>query len=318
MARNDDRHFSESDGLNARDMGASVPEAEERLPAWARELGRADEPEAYAPPAEEKTPESREEAAQAQASRRQEADEAWAREAKRVEGGQYRRHVPVGTVGGHLAAVVFEHHLLLVDVHVREGEIGPPAEVRFGRIAGGSVLPAAVCAHVANRAPGHFAPRPGLLGRLVGVALGTGQHAGPRVVHVGDGNGEAFGFDDLACGDAGIVDLELTVGFVHIGVLVVLDDGFAHRRAHVPGAADVGPRVLEGDDIVGRAFLRHGQGRRKLVGTDRRSGVGDILFTQRHVLDGIAGHQAQQSRCRNDNVQGFHIVCYLKLFQSLN
>ena len=96
MARNDDRHFSESDGLNARDMGASVPEAEERLPAWARERERADEPEAYAPPAEEKTPESREEAAQAQASRRQEADEAWAREAKRVEGGQYRRHVPVG------------------------------------------------------------------------------------------------------------------------------------------------------------------------------------------------------------------------------
>ena len=36
MARNKDRHFSEGDGLNARDLGHSIPEAEDRLPAWAQ------------------------------------------------------------------------------------------------------------------------------------------------------------------------------------------------------------------------------------------------------------------------------------------
>ena len=40
MARNSDRQFSESESLNAKDMGAYIPEAEERLPAWAMEIER--------------------------------------------------------------------------------------------------------------------------------------------------------------------------------------------------------------------------------------------------------------------------------------
>ena len=38
MARNKDRHFSEGDGLNAQDMGAYIPEEDERMPAWAQQV----------------------------------------------------------------------------------------------------------------------------------------------------------------------------------------------------------------------------------------------------------------------------------------
>ena len=122
MARNSDRQFSESESLNAKDMGAYIPEAEERLPAWAQDRETAKEREKAADngkgsnplpqedrageeasasrlvsdaPAgeEEKQPEELpedEEEEDAEASR-QEADRAWSREATRVEGGAYRR-----------------------------------------------------------------------------------------------------------------------------------------------------------------------------------------------------------------------------------
>ena len=103
MAKNSDRHFSESGSLNAKDLGASVPEAEERLPAWAQQREEADaSPEQEILPDEpEKTDETPEESgeppedenageASAQDTRKT-AEAAWAREATRVEGGQYRR-----------------------------------------------------------------------------------------------------------------------------------------------------------------------------------------------------------------------------------
>ena len=113
MARNNDRRFSESDSLNARDLGASYPEAEERLPSWAQEREEAQESEkaSFEPEAEsipEKAPSDdleeddepeiiRERVTQA---RREEAEDAWNREAQRVEGGQYRRHKSGETDGG--------------------------------------------------------------------------------------------------------------------------------------------------------------------------------------------------------------------------
>ena len=103
MARNSDRHFSEGDSLNAKDLGASIPEAEERLPAWAQQREEADaspeaeplpdEPEKRDEPPEEsgEAPEEEPAVASSAPDARKTADEAWAREATRVEGGQYRR-----------------------------------------------------------------------------------------------------------------------------------------------------------------------------------------------------------------------------------
>ena len=108
MARNNDRHFSEGDGLDAKDLGAYIPEEDERLPAWAQqreeeaappqktdaepadpELETPTEEAADAPAAEENAPAG--DASAPDSDTRKEADEAWAREATRVEGGQYRR-----------------------------------------------------------------------------------------------------------------------------------------------------------------------------------------------------------------------------------
>ena len=108
MARNNDRHFSEGDGLDAKDLGAYIPEEDERLPAWAqqREEEAAPPQKADAEPADPELETPTVEAADAPAAEenasagdasapdsdtRKEADEAWAREATRVEGGQYRR-----------------------------------------------------------------------------------------------------------------------------------------------------------------------------------------------------------------------------------
>ena len=96
MARNSDRHFSEGDSLNAKDLGAYIPEAEERMPAWAQQREEAEAaPEREPLPDEpEKTDEAPEEGIVSQSpapEARKPADEAWAREATRVEGGQYRR-----------------------------------------------------------------------------------------------------------------------------------------------------------------------------------------------------------------------------------
>ena len=119
MARNQDRQFSESENLNARDMGAQPPEAEERLPAWAQKIQTEAEEEAPASfdaPEEEK-PEERPEAPRPSleeeeetnapmaeessvfSSREEEADQAWAREAQRVEGGQFRRRTAAADAG---------------------------------------------------------------------------------------------------------------------------------------------------------------------------------------------------------------------------
>lgn len=108
MARNNDRHFSEGDGLDAKNLGAYIPEEDERLPAWAqqREEEAAPSQKAHAEPAPPEPETPPEEAAGAHAAEeigpeddasapdsdtRKKADEAWAREATRVEGGQYRR-----------------------------------------------------------------------------------------------------------------------------------------------------------------------------------------------------------------------------------
>ena len=99
MARKKDRQLSEGSGLNARDLGAPVPEAEDRLPAWAlrREEEEADAP--AAPARDEAPPEDGEEKPEEESAgvfstpqARKEADAAWDREATRVEGGQYRRN----------------------------------------------------------------------------------------------------------------------------------------------------------------------------------------------------------------------------------
>ena len=106
MARNKDRHFSESDSLNAGGMGASIPEVEERAPAWAQAI----EKQAEEASVDEQPRQEAEDAAPAPApaedggeqengsadrivrvSRRDDAEQAWDREAQRVEGGQYRR-----------------------------------------------------------------------------------------------------------------------------------------------------------------------------------------------------------------------------------
>ena len=119
MARKSDRHFSERDGLDAQDMGAYIPEADERLPAWAQQREEEDFPplkpdaetadqkpdgadsfsepetpaeeEAEAPAPEE---DSGSDSSAPESDARKEADEAWNREATRVEGGQYRRNAP--------------------------------------------------------------------------------------------------------------------------------------------------------------------------------------------------------------------------------
>ena len=100
MARNHDRHFSESENLNGPENGASVPEGEERLPAWAQE--REDAAKGASPSAG--APQNTETAGRADAfderdagadgpegSQREKADSAWSREAKRVESSQLRR-----------------------------------------------------------------------------------------------------------------------------------------------------------------------------------------------------------------------------------
>lgn len=108
MARNNDRLFSEGDGLDAKNLGAYIPEEDERLPAWAqqREEEAAPPQKAHAEPAAPEPETPPEEATGAHAAEgngpeddasapdsdtRKKADEAWAREATRVEGGQYRR-----------------------------------------------------------------------------------------------------------------------------------------------------------------------------------------------------------------------------------
>ena len=102
MARNSDRQFSEGEGLNARDLGAPVPEAEDRLPAWAQqreeEAPNAERAEDASvedrglPEDNRDAPEEENEGASVKVQARKEADEAWTREATRVEGGQYRRN----------------------------------------------------------------------------------------------------------------------------------------------------------------------------------------------------------------------------------
>jgi rod shape-determining protein MreC len=114
MARNSDRHFSEGGSLNAGDLGRAVPEAEDRLPAWARQREEDANPEAANAdkaeevpaendaPAEdvtppeygEDTPEGDYDFVSSTQNARKAADEAWNREATRVEGGQYRRNRP--------------------------------------------------------------------------------------------------------------------------------------------------------------------------------------------------------------------------------
>ena len=109
MARNKDRHFSESDGLDARDMGAYIPDGEDRLPAWAQQREEAQREAAFAPE-DTGAEQAREDAADPEAPPEEEeedsgassgpesrkaADEAWNREATRVESGQYRRNRPV-------------------------------------------------------------------------------------------------------------------------------------------------------------------------------------------------------------------------------
>ena len=103
MARNSDRHFSEGGSLNAKDLGASIPEAEDRLPAWAQQREEADaspeaeslpeEPEKRDDPPEEsgEAPEDADAVDSPALDARKTAEDAWAREATRVEGGQYRR-----------------------------------------------------------------------------------------------------------------------------------------------------------------------------------------------------------------------------------
>ena len=102
MARNSDRHFSEGGSLNARDLGAPVPEAEDRLPAWVqqREEQAPNAEKAEESPAENRgLPEDAQDALEEESEgspvivqTRKEADEAWTRQATRVEGGQYRRN----------------------------------------------------------------------------------------------------------------------------------------------------------------------------------------------------------------------------------
>ena len=102
MARNSDRQFSESESLKARDQGASFPEAEERLPAWAQEREETAERERdnanQAPeqdaegPGEEARPDGSFAGPDAPTGREQ-AQEAWNREAQRVESSQFRRNM---------------------------------------------------------------------------------------------------------------------------------------------------------------------------------------------------------------------------------
>ena len=134
MAKNRDWHFSESDSLNARDLGASPPEREERIPIWAQvieekkaekasasfaapendekddapapeDLDEPNAPEETDAPntsgksdvSEEPEEEEDENGVRSyvfQSARREEAQEAWNREAQRVEGGQNTRRRP--------------------------------------------------------------------------------------------------------------------------------------------------------------------------------------------------------------------------------
>ena len=93
MARNSDRHISEGGGLNAGDLGAPIPEAEDRLPAWAQQREQEAAPAREETPPEESqdAPEEENAGVSSEAEARKAADEAWSREATRVEGGQYRR-----------------------------------------------------------------------------------------------------------------------------------------------------------------------------------------------------------------------------------
>lgn len=120
MARNHDRQFSESENLNARDFGASAPEAEERLPLWAQSreeeaqrekaersetsgeaeetLNAANAPDAASdaeePGERDDHPTDTQEEEEPSFSAREEAEEAWNREAQRVESSLFRRRTP--------------------------------------------------------------------------------------------------------------------------------------------------------------------------------------------------------------------------------
>ena len=111
MARNQDRQFSESESLKARDTAGNFSEGEERLPAWAsqvedeRQSAEKHQEEKPALPQreavetplrqsqrEEQDSDGEREATVAQASaRKEQAEEAWNREAKRVESTQPKR-----------------------------------------------------------------------------------------------------------------------------------------------------------------------------------------------------------------------------------
>ena len=110
MARNQDRQFGESDSL--KNLGAEIPEAEERIPAWAVRPAEENKNEEAAPAASDsRAPEEenslrrgnaplfglneengeREEKVKQETADKSRADDAWTREAKRVESTQHQR-----------------------------------------------------------------------------------------------------------------------------------------------------------------------------------------------------------------------------------
>ena len=116
MARNQDRQFGESDSL--KNLGAEIPEAEERIPAWAVRPAEENKNEEAAPTASaSQAPEEenslrrgntplfglneengeREEKVKQETADKSRADDAWAREAKRVESTQPQRARRFGT-----------------------------------------------------------------------------------------------------------------------------------------------------------------------------------------------------------------------------
>lgn len=95
MARNQDRQFSESDSLQAQDRGHSPDLVEERLPAWAVQASN-EQPSASPLSQEERQgkqelPPLDEQTVKQESARKDEARQAWDREATRVESAQERR-----------------------------------------------------------------------------------------------------------------------------------------------------------------------------------------------------------------------------------
>ncbi|MBQ6804286.1 MAG: rod shape-determining protein MreC [Clostridia bacterium] len=119
MARNQDRQFGESDSL--KNLGAEIPEAEERIPAWAVRPAEENKNEEAAPAASDsRAPEEenplrrgnaplfglneengeREEKVKQETADKSRADDAWTREAKRVESTQHQRSGRFGAEAG--------------------------------------------------------------------------------------------------------------------------------------------------------------------------------------------------------------------------